>query len=211
MTLNKHELPQAIKGFEDVSRYWDRQMKVYAAKILPGEFYVSTHGEMIVTVLGSCVSACIRDRVIGIGGMNHFMLPAQGEGTDGWGQSQVSMSLRYGNWAMEYLINTILTNGGRRKNLEVKLFGGGNVLSNMTGVGQRNIDFARHYVKEERLLVDAQDLGDIYPRKVLYFPDTGAVKVKKLRNIHNNTVEKRERAYIESITEKPAQGDVELF
>ena len=209
--LSKPELPKPISGFENINRYWDRHMKVAAAKILPGEFYVSSQGEMIVTVLGSCIAACIRDKVIGIGGMNHFMLPSQGPGADGWGESQVSMSLRYGNWAMEYLINSILKEGGRRQNLEVKLFGGGKVLANATGVGQRNIDFARHYLQQEKLQIVAQDLGDVYPRKVLYFSDTGAVKMKKLHNVHNNTVEKREQEYIKTITTEPEQSEVELF
>ncbi|MFT6857551.1 MAG: chemotaxis protein CheD, partial [Thalassolituus oleivorans] len=100
----KAEQPKALPGFEHVNRYWDNVHQVWSAKILPGEFYVSTHGEMIVTVLGSCISACIRDRVLGIGGMNHFMLPVQNENSsENWGSNPVTQESRYGNWAMEFL------------------------------------------------------------------------------------------------------------
>ena len=101
--------PKAHPGFEGINRYWDKKMKVHAAKILPGELYVSTCGEMVVTVLGSCVSACIRDKVKGIGGMNHFMLPQDSEHSHQFKSGSAhDVETRYGNWAMETLINEIL-------------------------------------------------------------------------------------------------------
>ncbi len=206
------KLPQAIPGFEHINRYWDRQMNAFAAKILPGEFYVSSHGEMIVTVLGSCVSACIRDKVIGVGGMNHFMLPLKGEmSSPDWKGGFDSNAARYGNWSMEYLINEILKQGGSKRNFEVKIFGGGRVLANMTNVGANNVSFVHEFLRTEGLKITAEDTGDIYPRKVLYFPDTGAVKMKKLRKVANSTLEQREKRYIETIQEAPQTGDIELF
>ncbi|MFD2229921.1 chemoreceptor glutamine deamidase CheD [Alkalimarinus sediminis] len=211
-TNNTLQPPRSLPGFEHINRYWDKRMNLAAAKIMPGELYVSLHGEMIVTVLGSCVSACIRDRVHGIGGMNHFMLPVQGEhSSTQWGSSDVSSASRYGNWAMEFLINEILKAGGERKNLEVKVFGGGNVLSNMTSIGARNIAFVKSYLANEGLQIVASDVGDQFPRKVLYFPDTGAVKVRKMRQTRNDTVIQREKAYIEDINQQPKSGEVELF
>ncbi|SMF36479.1 CheD, stimulates methylation of MCP proteins [Alteromonadaceae bacterium Bs31] len=202
-----------IQGFEHINRYWDKRMEVPAAKILPGECYVSSSGEMISTVLGSCVAACIRDRVKGVGGMNHFMLPVQTTDRIISRPSSVNAELCYGNWAMEYLINAILKQGGKRERLEVKVFGGGRVLSSMTNIdiGRRNIDFVLTYLDKDGLQISAQDLGSDYPRKVLYFPDTGAVKLKKLRTRANNTIEKREREYLDSMVSKPKAGDVELF
>jgi len=207
-----HPLPNALPGFEHVNRYWDKRMNLPAAKIMPGEFYVSKSGEMIVTVLGSCISACIRDVQLGIGGMNHFMLPVQGEhSSDRWGSGNSSAS-RYGNWAMEFLINEILKLGGTRRNLEIKVFGGGNVLSNMTDIGERNIAYVRKYIYEENFELAAEDVGDIFPRKVLYFPDTGSVKVRKLRETLNDTVIQREINYSQDLNDKPpVSGDVELF
>lgn len=213
MSQSAQQLPSPIAGFEHVNRYWDRRMNLPAAKIMPGEFYVSRAGEMIVTVLGSCVAACIRDKQLGIGGMNHFMLPMENEhSTKDWGGDN-SLASRYGNWAMEYLINAILKLGGTRRNLEVKVFGGGNVMQNMSDIGARNIDFVMRYLYEENLDVAAQDVGTIYPRKVLYFPDTGAVKVRKLVEVTNDTLIERERAYGRSLDRSGGEdsGGVELF
>jgi len=203
----KDPMAPALPGFEKINRYWDKNQNTYAAKILPGEYYVTTHSEMIITVLGSCVSACIRDRVMGVGGMNHFMLPIQqDENPSTFGSAE-----RYGNFAMEHLINTILKNGGRRQNLEVKLFGGGKILAQMTDVGKRNIEFVRQYVKMENMLITSEDLGDITPRKVAYFPMTGKVLVKRLRSLHNETLIDREKSYMDEIAKKPVQGEVDLF
>lgn len=143
-------LPPALPQFGHISRYWDREHHCYSAKLLPGEYYVTTTGEQIATVLGSCVSACVRDRRTGIGGMNHFMLPQDGsKGTSAWGTA-VSAATRYGNVAMERLINDILKLGSNRENLEIKLVGGGKVLgASAIDVGARNIEFVRKYVSAE--------------------------------------------------------------
>lgn len=203
--------PQQLAGYGHVHRYWDRSFECHAAKILPGEYYVTSDGEMITTVLGSCVSACIRDTLVGIGGMNHFMLP----GVDGnWRAEQTDYSARYGSFAMEKLINEILKHGGSRRNLEVKLFGGGQVLANMTDVGARNIKFVREYVRTECLPISSEDLGDIHPRRVVFFPGSGKVMVKKLLRLNNKTISERETNYMKTLavaTRAPVEDDVELF
>lgn len=201
-------LPRALPGYENINRYWDRHHEVYAAKILPGEYYVSVSGEMITTVLGSCVSACIRDAKLGIGGMNHFMLPhSERYGTIDSGSS----AARYGSYAMEVLINDILKAGGKKKNLEVKLFGGGQVLARMTDIGRKNIDFVKEFIEIEHLNLLAEDLGGVSPRKVLYFPDSGRARVKALKSMHNDTILRRESTYLENMTLLPTTGEVELF
>ncbi|MBV1959331.1 MAG: chemoreceptor glutamine deamidase CheD [Pseudomonadales bacterium] len=206
-----HPIPKATPGFEGINRYWDKKMQLPAAKILPGELYVSTQGEMIVTVLGSCISTCIRDRELGIGGMNHFMLPVQGKHSGNWGGDAASSATRYGNWAMEYLINAILKLGGEKNNFEVKVFGGGKVLANATDVGRNNIDFVKEYLESEMLLTVATDVGGIYPRKVLYFPDTGKVKMRRLIHVNNATINEREIVYQKTLDTAPKEGDIELF
>lgn len=206
------EPPRALRGFGEINRYWDRQRDCYAAKILPGEYYVTACDEVVVTVLGSCVSACIRDSQMRIGGMNHFMLPA-GSKYQSTSSNPDGDATRYGQFAMEKLINDILKNGGRREFLEIKLFGGGKVIQHMdqANIGARNIQFVHEYLKTEGLKVVAEDLGDIYPRKVVYYPMTGRVQVKKLRNMHNNTIIQRESGYQHKIEEQPVAGDIELF
>src|SRR5579863_2073058 len=205
-------LPPALPQFAHIGRFWDREHLCYAAKLLPGEYYVTTTGEQISTVLGSCVSACVRDRRTGIGGMNHFMLPQDGsKGTSAWGTA-VSAATRYGNVAMERLINDILKLGSRRDSLEVKLVGGGKVLEGMViDVGSRNIEFVRKYVADEGFSVLGEDLGDIFPRKVHYSPATGKLRVKKLNSVRNNTLFERERNYMQALDNEPVGNDIELF
>lgn len=206
------KLPEVLAGFEHINHYWDPTRRAYGAKILPGEYYVTVRNEMIATVLGSCVSACIRDTVFGIGGMNHFMLPGNvGGDANGWGSSIVSKSARYGNYAMEHLVNAILKHGGSRNNLEVKIFGGGRILAHTTDVGRRNIEFVKNYIRVEGLKLSGEDTGDIFPRKVLYFPMTGKVMIKKLHAIHNNTIIERENAYVDQLKKEPVSGEVDLF
>jgi chemotaxis protein CheD len=187
--------------------YYDRTFDCDAAKILPGEYYYTPREMLIVTVLGSCVSACIRDRVTGLGGMNHFMLP------DGGDSGPVSASMRYGTYAMEVLINDLLKAGARREHLEAKVFGGGAVLRGFTAmnVGERNAAFVTSFLKTERIPVMAEDLNDVYPRKVYFFPRTGKVLVKKLMQTHNDTLAKRELDYASRLKVTPVGGEIDLF
>ncbi|WP_374341575.1 chemoreceptor glutamine deamidase CheD [Azonexus sp.] len=189
------------------NRYYDRHFGAEAAKILPGEYFVSSEGMLLVTVLGSCVAACIRDGDSGIGGMNHFMLPDDG------GRDTVGTSARYGTYAMEVLINHLLKMGARRNRLEAKVFGGGAVLASLSSsnVGARNAEFVLDYLKTEKIPVVAKDLLDSYPRKVYYFPASGRVLVKKLHRVHNETLFSRERDYKARLSQEPMAGDVELF
>lgn len=199
------EQPPVLRGFEHIRRYWDRASDAFAAKILPGEFYVTCHDEVVVTALGSCVSACVRDRVFGIGGMNHFMLPEAAKSE----QVCTSTAARYGSFAMEQLINEILKAGGQRRNLEVKLVGGGSVIANMSAdIGGKNIRFAEEYLRNEGLEVSGSCLGGTSPRRVLYFPFSGKVRVKKLRS---QEVLNQELAYQDRISHRPVAGDIELF
>ncbi|HEY0847026.1 MAG TPA: chemoreceptor glutamine deamidase CheD [Noviherbaspirillum sp.] len=202
-------MSSAIEEHFATNVYYDRTFDCDAAKILPGEYYYTCKDMLIVTVLGSCVSACIRDRVTGIGGMNHFMLPDTGGDTE----SPVSASMRYGTYAMEVLINDLLKAGARRENLEAKVFGGGNVLRGFIAinVGERNAQFVRDYLRAENIRVVAEDLNDIYPRKVYFFPRSGKVLVKKLRQLNNNTLVNREQDYASRLQTTPVSGDIELF
>jgi chemotaxis protein CheD len=205
------EPPPALPQFAHINRYWDKTHDVFMAKILPGEFYVTLRGEGVTTVLGSCISACVRDRKLGVGGMNHFMLPANRHDGGLENGALPTEANRYGNYAMEALINEILKAGGRREHLEIKIAGGGRILENMTNVGQMNIDFVRHYIHTEGLQLLGEDVGDIFPRKVVYFPADGRVRVKKLRALHNNTIIERETRYGRALQEGTVGGDVELF
>jgi chemotaxis protein CheD len=199
-------------GFEEVLSphlYFDREHDAEAAKILPGEYFATGRDMVLVTVLGSCVCACIRDRVSKIGGMNHFMLPDSGQDKN----NPLGESARYGVYAMEILINQLLKIGAKRGNLEAKVFGGASVLRGFTvnNVGERNAQFVLDFLKTEKIPVLAQDLLDIYPRKVYFFPATGLVRVKNLKQVHNDTIISREAEYNTRLHYSKLEGDVELF
>ncbi|WP_448568488.1 chemoreceptor glutamine deamidase CheD [Thalassotalea ganghwensis] len=207
-------LSHCLNEFTHVNHYWDKQRETVVAKILPGEFYMTKQNVTIATTLGSCISACIWDDKSHIGGMNHFMLPLTDKDAQdvNWGQrGKASDATRYGNFAMEHLINMILKHGGRRINLRAKVFGGGRVLKQMSDVGERNIDFVLKYLELENIAIESSDLGSVYPRKVLFEPTTGKAYVKRLDNLHNDTILEREKDYRRSIDTQAVEGDVELF
>ena len=195
------------------ARYFDTTFGCDAVKVLPGEYFYTKQNLMITTVLGSCVAACIRDTVSGIGGMNHFLLPDTNSDAD----SPISESMRYGAYAMEVLINDLLKAGARRQNLEAKVFGGGNVLPGMTSinVGARNAKFVLSYLQTDNIPVKVQDLLDIYPRRVCFFPNNGKVMVRKLKQNIDAGIVTRERDYQSRLKTKaqraPASGDIDLF
>jgi len=191
-------------------RWFDPTFKIMAVKVLPGEHYVSTAGqEMIVTVLGSCVSACIWDPVLRIGGMNHFMLPDSGSDVP------ADKSMRYGSFAMEELVNDLMRRGAKRGNLEIKVFGGGNVLPGMGSatmpIGDRNSEFVRRYLREEGLPIAAEDLGGIHPRRIHFFPRMGKVIRLFLKKDVERAVLSRELTYRSRLETVQVEGDVELF
>jgi len=190
-------------------RYLDKHFNRNAAKLLPGEYQATDDGLLLVTVLGSCVSACLRDRVTGIAGMNHFMLPDQGTSS-----SDRLMPARFGTHAMELLINDMLKLGANRRSLEAKVFGGGNVLDGMTkaNIGQRNAGFVRAFLAQENIPIVAEDLGADIARKVYFFTDSGKVLIKKIRPQH--TLVQEEESYrrrIDRDSERKTGGDVDLF
>ena len=186
------------------ARYYDRTLQTEAIKLLPADYVATGDAVALVTLLGSCVAACLYDPVVKVGGMNHFMLP---------GEDGKSVCARYGAHAMELLINDLLKRGARRQHLLAKVFGGGNVLSgfHVDPIGTRNARFVLEYLAAERIPVMAQDLGDIHPRKVWFFVQTGRTLVKRLPATRDDEIARAERAYLGSLQRAPVAGSVELF
>lgn len=183
--------------------YYDNHFQRPGVKLLPNEFYTTHEDMVLVTVLGSCVAACIQDRTAGIGGMNHFMLPDDGADV----AQAASDSMRYGAYAMEVLINELIKAGGRRERFEAKVFGGGAVLAGMTtmNIGDRNSEFVRRYLALEKIRIVAEDLQGSHPRKVAFMPRTGQVMVKKLRLQQEAGVAEREQALVRQGAEARAE------
>ena len=185
----------ASSGVARPACYLDRNFQLPAAKIGPGEVYATQRDMVIVTVLGSCVSACLRDPHSRIGGMNHFMLPHRAGHTEG----PLSESARYGAYAMEVLVNHLLSLGARRDRIQAKIFGAGRIVPGMSDVGARNATFALEYLERENIPVMASDLGREEASKVYFFPRSGRVLLKRLRKLPNDTVLIREKLYAERL------------
>lgn len=191
------------------NRYYDKKFQTEAVKILPGEYFVTRYPTMIVTVLGSCVSVCLYDKKLNIGGMNHFLLPEDlSTDTNVWSESG-----RYGVYAMELLINQLIKLGSDRTQLVAKVFGGANLFQTIkaNSVGQRNVEFIREFLACEKIPILAEDMLDIYPRKVYFFPQNGKVLLKKLRSLNNSTILDRENEYRVNVGYAPKSGSVDLF
>jgi chemotaxis protein CheD len=184
--------------------FHDPHFRADAVKVLPGEYYVSADDLVVMTVLGSCIAACIWDPRVRVGGMNHFMLPEGGSDSGG----------RYGSYAMELLINELMKQGARRETMQAKVFGGGAVMSSFTtmNVGERNTKFVLDYLQTERIAVVSKDVLDVHPRKVCFFPATGKAMVKRLASSNTDALETQERkGSAATVVTSTAGGSIDLF
>ena len=206
MKADNRIVPPALAGFEAINRSWEPTLGLPCARILPGDYYVTPHDEALSTVLGSCISACVRVPRLFVGGMNHFMLPEVKDAT-----ATAGSEARYGTYAMECLINELLKRGADRSELEAKIVGGGRMYESKADIGRGNIDFVFEFLSIEGIKVVGKDIGGHQPRRVQYFPRTGRLRVKKLPNVRMESVEASERKHLAEISKKPSGGDIELF
>jgi chemotaxis protein CheD len=163
--------------------------------IHPGEFYVSEKNELIGTLLGSCVAVCLTDKVRGISGMNHFMLPGRITKRDIMADKQA----KYGITAINQLISAMQSKGSHIQNLEAKIFGGGHVIESIDSsnlIPQDNVRLARVMMEMEDIPIVEIDAGENYTRKLLMDVKTGKVYLKKsTRQNVIEEIEKQERDY----------------
>lgn len=172
-----------------------------------GGLHTSRQPVLLDTVLGSCIAACLYDPVLGMGGMNHFMLP---EGSDPGDPT----STRYGVNAMELLISELMKLGADRRRFQAKVFGGGHVLNireSLDGVPQRNINFVKRFLEAEHIPVVREDLGGFQPRRVLFQTHSGKVFLKYLGNNEAERTAQEEAVYLISLKKQKLDGDVTLF
>jgi chemotaxis protein CheD len=194
---------QSRKPGEASFFFYDAHFKNAAVKILPGEYFVDNEDILVMTTLGSCIAACLWDRHLQIGGMNHFMLP-EGNGDSG----------RYGSFAMELLINELMKRGASKSRMEAKIFGGGAVIAGMNtiNVGERNTNFVIDYLKTERIPIVSKDVLDVYPRKVCFLPHSGKAMVKRLAPTNTDALVQQDRAAAQRAQPVVASGgSIDLF
>ena len=199
---------EGVMEFGHIRRMTDTRFPYEVAVILPGEYFVSREPKVVYTVLGSCISVCLRDPLAGVGGMNHFMLaaPSSDNALDRWVDTG-----RYGSFAMEMLMNEIFKRGGRKDRLEAKVFGGGKIYDGTIDIGAKNAAWALDFLEQEGISPLKADVGDLCPRKVYYFTDSGKVLLKKLDRVVATAIAQEEGQYREKLQRAPAQSDVTLF
>ena len=199
---------EGIMEFGHIRRITDTRFPYEVAVILPGEYFVSREPKVIYTVLGSCISVCLRDPFVGVGGMNHFMLaaPASDNALDRWVDTG-----RYGSFAMEMLMNEIFKRGGKKERLEAKVFGGGKIYDGTIDIGAKNAAWALDFLEREGISPLKADVGDLCPRKVYYFTDSGKVLLKKLDRVVATAIAQEEGQYREKLQRAPVQSEVTLF
>jgi chemotaxis protein CheD len=192
-------------------RFYSYKLKRTAIMLMAGDYFATQNGEVLYSVVGSCIATCIYDMEREVAGMNHFLLPGMVH-PDEMLSSEVG---RYGMFAMELLIGELIKLGARREGLQAKLFGGGNVLefrNNDGNITRSNIRFAKKYLELEGILTVKEDLGGNSGRKILFFTDSGRVLLKRFDMRNDRQFLQNEEAYKRRIFRKrPGKSPVMLF
>ena len=170
-------------GATVINRYFDAGNQCFAAKLLPGQFYLS-RDETIVTVLGRGLAVCIRDRALGLGGMTHVLEP---DGTAATGSTALILGR---------LVEALIAAGARPDGLEAKLFGASAVGDGPDDSASRTLEAARGFLRRRGIRILAEDVGGCYPRKVDFYCADGRVRIKCLRDLRNDTIARRDRDYL---------------
>jgi chemotaxis protein CheD len=207
-TIEKYKsksLPAPLAGYEGINRHWNPKFQAPLARILPGEIYVTKEDEHISTLLGSCISVCMRDKLTGVGGMNHFMLPTKPT-------HNARSDENYGMYAIELLINGIIKNGGKRHNLECRIFGGGDVISNISHrVGANNLAFTLNFLRNEKIPILSKNTGAKTAQMVYYHPLSGNAYAIQPGKEEASQVKKLEKTYLNKINKDMERDDITYF
>ncbi len=169
------------------------------ATVAQGETRVSNETDLVLTtVLGSCVAACFYDPVAHVGGINHYLL------ADGTASDPASMQ-RYGVYAMEVLINAMLSMGAARHRLKARIFGGATMRQGFRDIGGTNIGFARNFLRNERIALVGEDVGGSSARRVEFRPAVGLARCRSV------TEAIRQQSAPRPVIQPATTGDVEFF
>ena len=197
-------------------RFIDKRTGDTIVKVFQGDFYVTqAPSELLSCMLGSCVAACLRDPVAGLGGMNHFLLPYRDDEVAAEAALSDAEFARarshYGNHAMDDLIGRIVALGGRRERLEAKIFGGARVLGKEGRIGEMNADFVEDYLAQADIPILAQSLRGDQPTMVRYNPANGAAWVRRVQAEKTRAIAKTEVRRRVRVHKDRASGNLEVF
>jgi chemotaxis protein CheD len=204
-------IPASSSSTSPRRSFQDAQSGATLVSVAPGDHYVTDNpGEVVVTLLGSCVAACARDTITGVGGLNHFLLPTSDTHDLAQGADE---AMRFGDYAMEMLLNSIYRRGGVRGRIEFKIFGGARVLggASMLRIGEQNITFVESFLKTEGFPIVARSVGGTAPRRLRFHPATGRAWVQELDKKSAISVSTEEENYRRKMARVQPAGDVEFF
>jgi chemotaxis protein CheD len=144
--------------------------------LLPGAIFANRNPHIVDTVLGSCVSIVLWDSVLQFGGINHYMLPKLNRDS--------VPSNKYGDISTQGLIQTMLQLGSEKENLRAKVFGGSvtNHVNGIFQIGRRNVEFAFHVLKLEKIPVISHSVGGMQGRKIVFYSENGDVLMKLMKS-----------------------------
>ena len=169
--------------------------------IVQGEYHVSDDPSVVfATILGSCVSACVRDPDLKIGGMNHFLLPGVETGARAQDCERANVHL------MELLINGLMRKGAQRERLEAKLFGGARMMRGLSDIGSKNAEFAKNFLKYEGIRLVGGDTGGMLGRRLQFWPVSGRARQGYIASALEET-----KVAAAVLSTRPAYGAVDLF
>lgn len=194
----------------DPSTLSGKELERIALNINPGGWAIETE-RPIATLLGSCVSVCLHDPKLKIGGMNHFLLP-RGSTTASTEQDIILN----GDYSMEVLVNGLLNKGAQKNRLVAKAFGGGTIISSISmAIGERNAEFAQEWLNRERIPLIASDFSGPWSRKIIFLPRSGDAFCRRMPTTQTDSaaVAKAEQDYEKSLVQpkKTTEKRIELF
>lgn len=190
--------------------YFDDVLSVHLVPVMAGQCSWTNAGDIAFsTTLGSCISVCAYDEDMGVGGMNHFLLPNASE-SEG---RRFSKSFRYGSAAVENLLNCLYKNGAAKNGIKIKIFGGANIISTSAqDIGARNIAFTRDFFERENMRIKSEDVGGDYARRVIFYPQSGRVMLQTLNERDAlEQIQNKETNILQKLQKVREGADVELF
>lgn len=187
-----------------------KDLERIAVNLNPGGWAIEA-SRPLATLLGSCVSVCLFDGKLKIGGMNHFLLPRGSNASNA--DHDVILN---GDYSMEVLVNGLLNKGAQKRRLVAKAFGGGTIVSSIRmAIGERNAEFAQEWLEREGIPLVASDFSGPWSRKIIFVPDTGEAFCRRIPTTQADgaQVAKAEQDYENSLglPRKTVAKRIELF
>ncbi len=190
---------------------WGGRDYARAIEVPLGDYRLAAGGDALTAGMGASLCVCARDPQTGVGGISHFLLPAEEGSRNIWSVTAEARAMRLGNYAIEHLITDMQKRGGTRGCLEVMVFGGALVHGDMYEVARGSVDVLQRYLVIEGIWPLRAELGGHEVREVVYVPATGSVRVTEADADRARTILARELEEIRRWASAADADDIVLF